>query len=334
MAECIVEIIEVEKVEEHPNADNLEIVFVKGWQCVVRKGEWHVGDEGLYIPIDAIIPPRFAETIGVSKYLSNGRTVPVRLRGVPSYGIFVSASYVPKKFRNEPSLANALGITKYIPLEKVRSEDIETPHPLFSRYTDIENLRNYPEAFEAGELVSVTEKVHGANCRVGLIESEWMAGSMNQRRRKPADISSSLYWKPLNDPNLVSLIVSIGGPLVITYGEIYGNGVQSLDYDLRTQEFSVFDIFVNGKFLDVDKLYSLCEKYSVRTVPVLYEGPFDMDLIISLSEGKSSIASHIREGVVVRSIRESTSACTGGRRIFKRVGDTYLTSKHKSRENS
>ena len=35
MAECIVEVCRIEKVQQHSNADALELTHIKGWQCVV-----------------------------------------------------------------------------------------------------------------------------------------------------------------------------------------------------------------------------------------------------------------------------------------------------------
>ena len=39
------------------------------------------------------------------------------------------------------------GITKYIPPLKTTAGDAAPPHPLFVEYTDIENLRNFPDMF-------------------------------------------------------------------------------------------------------------------------------------------------------------------------------------------
>lgn len=55
MSSLIVEICEVNDVEKHPNADKLDLVSVKGWQCVAQKGEYQIGDSVVYIPIDSIL---------------------------------------------------------------------------------------------------------------------------------------------------------------------------------------------------------------------------------------------------------------------------------------
>jgi hypothetical protein len=63
---------------------------------------------------------------------------------------------------------------------------------------DVENLRHFPDAFALGEPVILSEKVHGTSGRIGMVEGEWMAGSMGLRRKRPADdaMSLSTYWFP------------------------------------------------------------------------------------------------------------------------------------------
>ncbi len=56
MSTLIVEIVPILNIKEHPNADKLEIAEVKGWECIVKKDDFKVGDYALYIPIDSQLP--------------------------------------------------------------------------------------------------------------------------------------------------------------------------------------------------------------------------------------------------------------------------------------
>ena len=50
------------KVENHPNADRLEIAFVYGFQVIVQKGKYSAGNRVVYIPIDSILPQWLKDT--------------------------------------------------------------------------------------------------------------------------------------------------------------------------------------------------------------------------------------------------------------------------------
>lgn len=53
-----VDVIRIEEVFPHPNADRLEIIVVLGYQCVTGKGQFKAGDLAYYIPPDSVVPDR------------------------------------------------------------------------------------------------------------------------------------------------------------------------------------------------------------------------------------------------------------------------------------
>ena len=80
---------------------------------------------------------------------------------------------------------------KYEPPQELTQGNMEREHPLFARYTDIENIKNFPDIFQEGEEVVITEKIHGTNSRVGLLKGEFVAGSHRSQRKDP-DAKDSL----------------------------------------------------------------------------------------------------------------------------------------------
>ena len=56
MSDHSVRVIRIEQVLPHPNADRLEIVPVGGFQVVVGKGNYKVGDLAVYVQPDSIVP--------------------------------------------------------------------------------------------------------------------------------------------------------------------------------------------------------------------------------------------------------------------------------------
>ena len=328
MSTLIVEVCRIEKVLPHGNADALELAQIKGWQCVIPKGRYQANDLVTYIPIDAVIPPEHSDRWGFTKYLSHGRVRCAKLRGEPSFGVIVDREN--EAWAEGLDVKDYYDITKYIPPVKTGAGDAAPSHPLFVEYTDVENLRNFPQVLADGEEVAVTEKIHGTNCRVGLIEGEMMAGSMSVRRARPENLADSLYWRPMLLEGVPALLESLGRDArqVILFGEVFGSKVQSLNYgQVGTLGFRAFDLLVDGKYLDADKFSAACAGFGVPTVPVLYRGPYALDTVKELSEGATTLgADHIREGVVVRPAAERSDPKVG-RVCLKYIGDPYLFAK-------
>jgi len=165
------EICKIEKVENHPNADRLEIVQVKDWNCVVSKDTFLEGDLCLYIPIDSILPEElekriFGENSKVKLHKHRIRTI--KLRGVISQGLVIKPEEIGICAKEGQDLTSYLGITKYEPPEELpsvygTSKKIKKRYinSNFHKYTCIENIKNHPKVFETNEWVSITEKVHG-----------------------------------------------------------------------------------------------------------------------------------------------------------------------------
>lgn len=331
MSSLIVPIALIDEVKPHPNADRLEVAVINGWQVVVGRGAYQPGDTVVYVPPDAVVPVEWSDRWGVTKYLSNGRVRCAKLRGEPSFGFTVAASELPEgigQFDIDRNVADVFGITKYEPPFRASAGDAAPDHPLFVKYTDIENIRHFPSVIHGGEEVVATEKIHGTNARIGLIEGELMAGSHRLRRARPADLATSHYWFPLTVPGVELLLNDFGRQhnQVILYGEVYGR-VQSLHYGIENGvAFRAFDLLVDGRYLDHDDFTRSCARYGVPIAPLVYRGPFDMAVVRRMSEGRTLAGGdHYREGVVVHPVRERHDERVG-RVILKYGSDTYLLS--------
>ena len=56
-------VVLVDGIEELPGYDRVESACIGGWRCIVPKGQFHVGDPGIYFEIDSRVPsdnPAFA----------------------------------------------------------------------------------------------------------------------------------------------------------------------------------------------------------------------------------------------------------------------------------
>jgi len=334
MSTLIIEPTAISEIKAHPNADLLEIAVVKGWQVITGKGNHKAGDVAIYVPPDSIVPLELSDKWDVTKYLSKQRVKAVRLRGEMSYGFLAPND---ENFPVGENVAEKLGITKYEPPEEVISGDRDRDHVLFHYYTNIENYRNYPDWFQDGETVTVTEKIHGTNSRVGMViddensEGKWLVGSHKTIKKMDKE---SLYHKPLTD-DMRAMVLHLKQhwpedvKSIIVFGEIYGGGIQDLKYGSPAKhQYRCFDIAVNARYLNFNEVTALCAMYGIDTVPELYRGAFSVEKMKALASGTTVLVEkdpHIREGIVIKPVVERP---TGQHRtVLKLINDDYLLRK-------
>ena len=105
-------------ISEIPNADNIELVTVGGWNAITKKGEYKVDDKVVVATTDAVIPQALSDLMEVTNYLRKGQRVrTVKLRGVYSECLLIPFKYLaPKSLENNVNegddMMGILGITK------------------------------------------------------------------------------------------------------------------------------------------------------------------------------------------------------------------------------
>ncbi|MCC5661580.1 hypothetical protein LC608_32465 [Nostoc sp. XA010] len=67
-----VEVVKINSINPHPNADRLDIVSIENmaYQVIIAKGKLHTGDLAFYFPIDSVIPEKFLDEFGIRNYYS------------------------------------------------------------------------------------------------------------------------------------------------------------------------------------------------------------------------------------------------------------------------
>lgn len=329
-----VPVVRIKGFGKHPNAETLSITQVEGSNCIFRTGDFKEGDLAVYIPRDAIVP----EWVAGTGFLHKDRRVrAIRLRGIYSEGVLLPFSVLLTSQRpgdlpvvrvvahEGDDCSRALGITKYEEPIPVHMRG-EMEHPLsYAPVYDIESGRKHSAIIAPGENVVVTEKLHGTNFRACYDPDRgFMVGSHNNWwRHSPGN----LYWEAAKQYDLANKLRECPG--VVVYGEVYGQ-VQDMKYDSKPGQrwLALFDIYGSGRaWLAHHNFRWLANDLGLPVVPTLYEGPFDLALIEKLSDGKSALASHFREGVVVKPQVERTDP-TIGRVILKWVGQTYKLRKN------
>lgn len=334
MSTHAVEVVEVGPIEAHPDpeVERLEVTRIGGWQCCVQKGEFAEGDLAVYVPPDYLVPtshPSF-------KFLERKDGKPMerirvrRLRGALSQGLLIPVPLrLAKCLGKGADVMEAMGIERYEPPlpKSTGGDNVSGPSGLYCPKFDVENWQRWPDVFKDGEDVRVTEKLHGASARYVYAktkEGEWTQFCGSRTGWKAED-EKNLWWMAFRQ------CPAIGGwceahPEEILYGEVYGQ-VQNLKYGAGPNDvfFATFAILIGDVWLAFDAARGSTSLYGVPWVPLVYRGPFDLDMVLRMAEEYSLVegAKHVREGVVVLPALERTDPELG-RVQLKFVSNRYL----------
>lgn len=328
MSDWKVQVVTINSIDKHPNADRLEIANVlNGWQCVVQKGKHNVGQKVVYIPIDSILPEELEERIfgvGSKVKLNKHRVRTIKLRGQISQGLIVPMEgFVDTNAWEYEDVTKQLGITKYEPpvtrvkLRAGRQASKRQSNPNFHRYTKWPNIKNVVNLFRNDEEVVITEKIHGTNFRAGWVkpapttwwgklrkllgllpEYEFVFGSHNVQL---TDLTGNdVYASTVRQYDLKNRLPKG----IVVYGEIYGAGVQKgYSYGLKDEtKLAVFDIEIEGLYADYLRFRLIADELELDPVPLLeinYYG--EIRALSELCQGKSCIDNNtVREGCVIK----------------------------------
>jgi RNA ligase (TIGR02306 family) len=256
----------VTEIRAIEGADNIELAIVGGWNAIVKKGEYTVGDYVVVATTDAVIPQELSDAIGVTNYLRKGQRVrTVKLRGVYSECLMIPFQYANISTKNKlvegSDCMDILGIFKYEPPvkqiqlssgRKIKYKD----NPNFGVYYKFPNLKNVTGMFTSEDHVEITRKIHGTNARYGIVKKnklsfidkvkrffgnewagyEYVYGSHNVEKGSDSQgFYSTDVWRTIAEKyNIKERLwlyarasgVEDIGSGIILYGEIYGAGIQ------------------------------------------------------------------------------------------------------------
>jgi RNA ligase (TIGR02306 family) len=357
MSDITITVQKIAAISAHPNADRLDIAKILGTQCVVPKSEFAPGQKVIYFPPNMLIPEDIAEELGVKKYLKhviwNGKRVQsriaaCRLRGEASFG-FVVPIPAGHRYEVDTDLTGGYMAEKYEPppvhlnLPGIKGGGAGLAEGEFFKYTNIQNFWNHPNTFQDDDQVVITEKIHGTNSRIGVLfeDGEWVYATGSHKCRWMDVPGVERYWKPLRNQGMLEMLAKLCGEKsnVIVYGEIFGSSVQDMDYGFDGDTgYRVFDISINGQYMDWVDVQAFCYDFDVPTVPVIYWGPWDLvsEMIDEYASGRTSVGTPVRkfkgrEGVVIKLEQEQTGRIGGWfrnrRTILKYISADYLDRK-------
>lgn len=337
-------------------ADNIEIAIIDGWQCVVKKGDFIVGDQCMYFEIDSLLPIKeqyeFLRKSSYKKYkkpdgdiVEGFRIKTMKLRGQLSqglalrpYDVFESEHYddYPINVGDECMIgmdcSEILGVTLYekpIPAQMVGIA--KGNFPSFIRKTDQERVQNvWGEVKALNTEWEVTAKLDGTSCTFYYNDGVFGVCSRNIEL---IEDENNIYWKMAKKYDVETILREYGQNIAFQ-GEIIGEGIQGNPCGIKGQDFFLFDIW------DIDKQEYLSSdgrsninRMIVETnhVPAIYHN-YNLDNfksvkdIISFCEYECSIYPNERNipYTYIESIEGLVFKSADGKHSFKVISNEYL----------
>ncbi len=339
------------KIEPIEGADFIQKATVIGWELVIKKDEFKVGDLAGYIQIDTVVPEmeqfeflrerKFrVRTIKLRKQISQGLLVPLPA-GDWKEGDDITEELGVKKYSKDIELVEDRPRVPKVWYKKIwymlKYKYIVKIFPGLKTYnrasfptnlvpiTDEERIQNIPNVLKShsGKEFFISEKLDGSSITI-IHEKKWNSRSKYRICSRRFELFNTknewheVFYSTGFEKHIQSLVKEHRTPNIIVQGEYIGKP-QGNKYQMPRNEIRLFNIYVDGKRLKQDEFYKDCFANDIPCCPLIARQPLSHDLpgIIMFAEGKSILNKCTeREGLVFRCIEDGLS--------FKVISNKYL----------
>lgn len=335
--------------------DRIVLARVEGWNVIVQKDMFQVGDLCVFCEIDSVLPekPEF-EFLRPKKF----RIKTLKMAGVISQGICFPLSILPERdnpYVIDEDVTDLIGVTQYEPTQDKEPDESTVPKnpskrypkflmrfgwfrrlvlpkkkntgfPSFISKTDETRIQSMPWIVDLDTTWVATEKVDGQSGTFALVRHkgflrdkfEFIVCSRNLRLPYP---DNSSYWCVAEKYKIENTLRNMIGnrDWIAIQGECIGPKIQRNKYGVKEPDLFVFNLIYPTGRVDSIRAKSICENHGLQFVPIVDVNvtlPPSVDGVLAYADGESLLAATMREGIVFRS--------TDGKHSFKAVSNQFL----------
>ena len=317
-------------------ANAIELAKSRGWQYVVKKGEFSVGDNGVYFEIDSFLPvhPRY-EFLRKSSYKNNEfmgeglRIKTMKFMGNLSQGLFLPMTAFSdvdlSGFAAGDDVTELLNVRKWEVPEAVTSSGTQKgSKPYGIPTTDEIRVQSAPELIEAlrGLPYIITTKMDGTSCTVYHKDGEVGVCGRNFEYK---DDDTCAMWTWAHERELPNKLRTLNKNIAIQ-GEFCAPGIQKNRLRLMGPELFVFDVFDldTMQFALPSEMRDVAGNLDLRLADIEETDDsftYTMDELLDRARGKYPSGMH-KEGIVIRSQQPTKEY--GTRISFKAINNDFL----------
>lgn len=314
MNENLATIQVIKNIECHPNADLLEIASVLGFKCIVKKGQYKIGDLIVFILPDSVLPDKPWAEFYKQK---SSRIRAIRLRNVWSEGVIESIQNV--NYMGEviigKDITDDLGVYKY---EPPAPQDLSAKGNLpFGIIKTDEYRFNQIDNLPFGELVDCSMKIDGSSASyyyklpIPEIKQEEQFGILSRSLEIKLD-SDNNYTRVEKRYNILEQLKTFCQKYNVSLavrGEVFGSNIQA--FNINPHKGLLLDWAMFSVWLIDEKRYArkgeqyyflnIAEEIGLPTVPVLERDVIlTPELIKKYCEDMTELNGKLFEGVVIQ----------------------------------
>jgi RNA ligase (TIGR02306 family) len=242
----LAEIQTINEITPIEGADRIELAKVQGWQSVIQRDQFKVGDRIIFVPIDTVLQPATWNSFLQRKDDPSTpiRVKTVKLKGVYSQGLIFPLTILPDPFFEHDigvDVSDLIGVSKYekpIPSHLTGQVAGDFPTHLVSK-TDEDNLKSNIEVFEElkeADEVECTLKIDGTSATyIKELDGTFRVCSRNLELK---DTESNVHWQMAKKYNIQENLKA--GYCI--QGEIAGPAIQGNPANLSEVTLFVFNV--------------------------------------------------------------------------------------------
>lgn len=338
----------IRAIEPIQGADRIVRAWVDGWACIVKVGEFEVGDVGLYMEVDTALPvdnPIFAFLAARKVRELEGGNYHVlktlKLKGVLSQGLLLplepfeaqGLTFYPDDFDHD--YGEELKLLRYDPEihggnggAKLAGNALRR-FPGFIPKTDQIRLQNNLSVLNDTRTYESTIKLEGSSCTVYYNANDQhdygvCSRSLQLKHDDPINIDNAFVSTALKY-NLETKLRAYNKNIAIQM-ELIGPKIQGNIEKLSEYKLFVYDVFDIDKQVYLPPLHrhNLVKYLELDHVPILsyniVPSYFDLQSALDYAEGPSLVCD-CREGVVLKC---NEPDAYGTINSFKIISNAYL----------
>ena len=310
------QIVKITSISPIPKADKIEIAQVLGWEVVVGKGDFKVGDLAIFFSIDSVLDVTHPAVAG-SRFAGKPLKT-VKMFGVTSQGLLGSLDWLEHTgldksvVKEDDDVTKQMGVKKWVPSGEEDTYLAESKGDTFPSYvpkTEEERVQNISRKLPLYENKNVvlTQKFDGASTTVGANDDKFFVCSRNTTLDKDNEThDTSHFFEIVKRYDLERKILELKRNIAIQ-GETIGPKINGNRHKMTERDFFVFNIYdIDAKaYVSYDEILDITSKLGLKTVTLVYRGVMkpewlNVNALMELAEKQKYPTGEKAEGLVLK----------------------------------